>query len=46
MLQTFLSVEVSGFYKTFDKIGGVFLYVFLILFTLMFLYAMVKYVKR
>jgi len=46
MLQTFLSVAVSGFYKTFDKVGGTFVFVFLALFALMFLYATVKYVKR
>jgi len=46
MLQTFLTVQTSEFYKTFDKVGGFMIYVVIGLFVLMLLYATVKYVKR
>lgn len=46
MLQTFLTVQTSEFYKTFDKVGGFLAYFFIILFGLMLLYATVRYVKR
>lgn len=43
---TLLQVTTSGFYETGTAIGHGAAYFFLFLFTAMFLYATIKYVKR
>ncbi|WP_188315844.1 hypothetical protein [Chitinophaga agrisoli] len=45
MLHTLLTVKTTEFYQTFDKVGGVLVFVLIALFALMFLYATIKYVK-
>ena len=48
MLLTLLqdNVKTTEFYRTFDKVGHTMVYVVIIVFALMLLYATIRYVKR